>query len=288
MSQSEVHRYRVGRVDVMAVSDGFRMGNLAGYVTNATEDAVKTELAEAGLPTDKLKTGFAPILLDDGRQRVLVDTGNGDAAFRESEGQVGRLLQNLSAAGIERDSIDVVVISHFHADHVNGLLMADGSRAFPKAEIRVPEPEWRFWMDDTAMAAAPEGRMKGLFQNNRRVFDALERKVTTFPWKAEAVPGLTAMGTPGHSIGHTSFMLESDGAKLFVQGDVCNQSVVFAHHPEWQGWFDQDPEQAVRTRMEVYAMLADQKIPVQAYHFPWPARGMVTRRGSGFHVEAVA
>ena len=65
---------------------------------------------------------YAPIALETGGKRVLIDTGNGEAMFAQSKGERGRLQQNLAAAGIDRDAIDLVVISHFHADHVNGLL----------------------------------------------------------------------------------------------------------------------------------------------------------------------
>ena len=90
--------------------------------------------------------------------------------------------------------------------------------------------------------------MTELFANNRRVFDALGRKVTPYDWDKEVVPGVTAVGTPGHSIGHTSYVVKSGGKSVFVQSDVCNNVAVFAPHPDWHGFFDQDPAQAAATR----------------------------------------
>ena len=167
----------------------------------------------------------------------------------------------------------MVVISHFHADHVNGLLMPDNSKAFPNAEIMVPENEWKFWMDDGEMSRASKGRMTELFANNRRVFDALGRKVTVYAWDKEIVPGVTAVGTPGHSIGHTSYVVSSGGKTLYVQSDVCNNVAVFAPYPDWHGFFDQDPPKAAATRRKVYDMLVAEKLPVQGYHFPFPSLG---------------
>ena len=155
-----------------------------------------------------MKNTYSPIVLTTGGKRVLFDTGNGEAAAAQSNNERGTLNANLAAAGIDRSSIDTVVISHFHADHVNGLLMADNSKAFPNAEILVPENEWNFWMDDGERSRAPKGRMTELFTNNRRVFDALSREVTPYAWDKEIVPGVTAVGTPGHSIGHTSYRRE--------------------------------------------------------------------------------
>jgi len=254
------------------------------YLVNASPEDLAKALAAAGQPTDKMKNTYSPIVLTTSGKRVLFDTGNGSAAAAQSNNERGTLNANLAAAGTDRSAIDVVVISHFHADHVNGLLMPDNSKAFPNAEIMVPENEWKFWMDDGEMSRAPKGRMTELFANNRRVFDALKRQVTRYAWDKEIVPGVTAKGTPGHSIGHTSFVVTSAGKSMFVQSDVCNNVSVFAPHPDWHGFFDQDPPQAAATRRKVYDMLAAEKLPVQGYHFPFPALGRIEKSGNGYRV----
>jgi glyoxylase-like metal-dependent hydrolase (beta-lactamase superfamily II) len=286
---SEVHRYKVGDIGVTVLSDGFRKGSPDGYLVNASKDELLATLAEAGLPTDHMKNVYAPIVIETGGKRLLIDTGNGEAIFAQSKGERGRLQHNLAAAGLDRNAIDVVVISHFHGDHVNGLLAADNkTAAFPNAEIMVPEQEWAFWMDDGEMSRASKGRMTELFHNNRRVFDALGRKVTRYGWDREVAPGVTAVGTPGHSIGHTSFVLSSGADRVFVQSDVNNHAVVFSKHPEWGGAFDQDPAAAATTRRRVYDMLVAEKMPVQAYHHPFPGLGRVERDGAGYRVVPVA
>jgi glyoxylase-like metal-dependent hydrolase (beta-lactamase superfamily II) len=281
---AQVHRYTVGDIEVTVLTDGFRMVPLDGYIRNASVDEIAAALKSAGLPTDRVRNTYSPIVLTISGKRVLFDTGNGEAAVAQSKGERGTLNAGLAAAGIERDNIDVVVISHFHADHVNGLLMPDNSRAFPRAEVMVPEVEWKFWMDDGEMSRAPKGRMSELFANNRRIFDALGRKVTPYAWDREVVQGVTAVGTPGHSIGHTSFIVASAGKRVFVQSDVCNNAVIFAGHPGWHGFFDQDPVQAEATRRRVYDMLAADKLPVQAFHFPFPALSRVEKDGDGYRV----
>jgi glyoxylase-like metal-dependent hydrolase (beta-lactamase superfamily II) len=284
---SEVHRYNVGDIAVTVILDGFRVAPPDGYIINASRDELLATLAEAGLPTDHMKSVYTPVLLETGGKHVLIDTGNGEAVCAQTKGERGRLALNLAAAGVDRKDIDVVVISHFHPDHVNGLLAADNTAAFPNAEIMVPEQEWNFWMDDGEMGRAPKGRMTEHFHNNRRVFDALGCKVTRYAWDREVVPGVTAVGTPGHSIGHTSFVVASGSAGVFVQGDVNNQAVVFSKHPEWHGGFDQDPVQASATRRRVYEMLAAEKMPVQAYHHPFPGLGQVERAGTGFRIVPI-
>jgi glyoxylase-like metal-dependent hydrolase (beta-lactamase superfamily II) len=130
--------------------------------------------------------------------------------------------------------------------------------------------------------------MTELFANNRRIFDALDRKVTTYAWDQEVVPGVTAVGTPGHSIGHTSFRVSSGGKRLFVQSDVCNNAFVFAPRPDWQGFFDQDPPQAAATRRRVYDMLVAEQLPVQAFHFPFPALARIEKAGDGYRAVPIA
>lgn len=284
---SEVHRYNVGDIMVTALSDGFRISPTDGYLINPGKDALLAELAAAGLPTDHMRNVYAPVLIETGGKRVLIDTGNGDAVFEQTKGERGWLSRNLATAGFDRSTIDVVVISHFHGDHVNGLLKADNTAAFPSAEIMVPEQEWNFWMNDGEMSRASKGRMTELFHNNRRIFDALGRKVTRYTWDRDVAPGVTAVGTPGHSIGHTSFVVSSGSAHVFVQGDINNQSVMFSKHPEWQGGFDQDPAQAAATRRRIYDMLATENMPVQAYHHPFPGLSRVERDGTGFRVVPI-
>jgi len=148
----------------------------------------------------------------------------------------------------------------------------------------VPENEWKFWMDDSEMSRASKGRMTELFANNRRVFGALGRKVTPYAWDKEIVPGVIAKGTPGHSIGHTSFIVSSGGKTVFLQSDVCNNVAVFAPYPDWHGFFDQDPPQAAATRRRVYDMLVAEKLPVQGYHFPYPALARIEKAGDGYRV----
>jgi glyoxylase-like metal-dependent hydrolase (beta-lactamase superfamily II) len=281
---SEVHRYTLGDIALTVLSDGFRTIPPDNYIANAPKEELIATLASAGLPTDHMRNTYAPIVLETSGKRVLIDTGNGEAMFAQSKGERGRLQQNLAAAGIDRNAIDVVVISHFHADHVNGLLAADNKPAFPNAEIKVPAGEWKFWMDDGEMSRAPKGRMTEFFHNNRRVFDALGRKVARYAWDEEVAPGITAVGTPGHSIAHTSFIVASGAAQVFVQGDVANHAVVFTRHPDWHGWFDQDPLQAAATRRRVYDMLVAEKMPVQAYHHPFPALSRVEKDGNGYRV----
>jgi glyoxylase-like metal-dependent hydrolase (beta-lactamase superfamily II) len=137
------------------------------------------------------------------------------------------------------------------------------------------------------MSRAPQGRMSELFQNNRRVFDALERKVTPYEWESEVAAGVTAVGTPGHSVGHTSFIVASGAKVVFVQSDVTNNAALFVPNPGWQAFFDQDPVEAEATRRRVYDMLVAEKLPVQAFHHAFPGLSRIEKSGNGYRATAL-
>jgi glyoxylase-like metal-dependent hydrolase (beta-lactamase superfamily II) len=222
-------------------------------------------------------------VINTGQKLVVIDTGNGEAGFDASNGANGQFLTNLAAAGIYAKDIDVVIISHYHSDHVNGLLRRDKSLAFPNAEILVPAREHKFWMDDGEMSRAPKGRMEMLFRNNRRVFagDVLKR-LRTYEEGKEVVPGITAVGTHGHSWAHNSHIIASGSDRVFVQGDVTHVPFLFARNPGWHAFSDQDPEVAEATRRRVYDMLMAEKMLVHGFHFPFPALAHVEKSGTGY------
>ena len=146
------------------------------------------------MPPDMFTIYYAPLVINTGGKLVVIDTGNGALAHANSKGANGQFAANMAAAGFDPKAVDRVVISHFHTDHVNGLLTADGTPAFPNAEVLVPATEWKFWMDDGEMSRAPAGRMQGLFKNNRNIFEAgLKKKVTPYDWGKEVAPGLIAV-----------------------------------------------------------------------------------------------
>ncbi|CAH1672155.1 MULTISPECIES: MBL fold metallo-hydrolase [unclassified Chelatococcus] len=283
------HRYAVGDATIVAVFDGRNPIPLAdGFVPNASRADVSAALAAAGGDPDIVPITFTPIVIENGSRRIVIDTGTGEANVEASGGKSGWFQTNLTAAGIDRREIDTVIISHFHGDHINGLLTRDGHRAFPNAEILVPQAEWDFWMDDARMAAAPNDRAKAAFANARRVFDQLNRQVTHYAWDKEAAPGITAVGTPGHTPGHTSFRAKFGGETVFIQSDVTNLPALFARHPHWQAAFDYDGEMAVATRLRIYTELAAAGTRVQGFHYPFPGLARLEKLADGFNAIPVS
>jgi glyoxylase-like metal-dependent hydrolase (beta-lactamase superfamily II) len=255
------------------------------FVLNAKKDEVNAALEKAFLPKDKVSVHFSPLVINTGGKLIVVDTGNGPGAFASSKGNVGQFASNMAAAGIDPKAIDMVVISHFHGDHINGLLTADNVLAFPNAEVLVPAGEWAYFMDDGEMGKQTTERMQGVFKNARRVFEAgLKKKVTPYEMGKDVAPGLLAVASNGHTPGHTSFVLSSGSDKVFIQSDVTNHPSLFVTNPGWHLMFDQDPAMAEATRRKVYDMLVADKMRVQGFHYPFPANGYVEKDGNGYRL----
>jgi glyoxylase-like metal-dependent hydrolase (beta-lactamase superfamily II) len=277
------YRYKVGDYEITVVTDGSTTSPLPeNFVINQTKDEVNAALAAAFLEQDKVTISYSPIVVNTGKKLIVMDTGTGEANFERSNGAAGQFHSNLRASGIDRNAVDTVVISHFHTDHINGLLTPDGTPAFANAEILVPAPEWKYFMDDGEMSRAPAGRMQDIFNNTRRVFNALGRKVTPYEWGKEVAPGISAVATPGHTPGHTSYVVSSGSRQVYVQADVTNLPQLFARNPGWHAFFDQDPQMAEATRRKVYDMLAAEKIMVQGFHYPFPAVAYVEKTATGY------
>lgn len=271
------YRFKVGDLEVTAINDGVAFRPLDGFIKNAPLDEVKAALGAAFLPTDKMTIPFTTLVVNTGQKLVLIDTGNGNMGAPTS----GTWLTNFKAAGFDPANVDTVLISHFHGDHINGLRLKDGTERFPKAQIMVPAPEWAYWMSDEKMAAAPDG-LKGNFNNVRRVFGPRAKDITMFEWGKEPVTGISTVAAPGHTPGHTAFVLSSGNGRLMVMSDTTNNPILFARRPEWTAVFDMNGEQAIQTRKKMLDMAATDRMQVSFYHAAFPATGFIAKSASGF------
>jgi glyoxylase-like metal-dependent hydrolase (beta-lactamase superfamily II) len=278
------YRYKVGSIEVTVATDGVARFKMAeDHVINIKKDVVNAALAEVFMEKDMMTTPYNPVCLNTGGKLTVIDTGTGESNYKKSNGVGGQFVTNLAAAGIDRNAVDTVIISHYHGDHINGLLMDDNSLTYPNAEILVPAVEHNFWMDDSEMSRATNGRVQTNFKNVRRVFNAeVMKRVKTYEWGKEVIPGVTAQGTPGHTPGHTSYVIASSSDSVYLQSDVTHVSFLFVRHPDWHAFYDQDGDMAESTRRKVYDMLVADKMRVQGFHYPFPSLAHVEKAGSGY------
>ena len=275
-------RARVGAATVIAVSDGAASSPLAdGFVRNASLAQVQQALREAGLPDDRITTPFTAFVVEHDGRRVLMDAGNGQFGAPTA----GRLLTNLRGAGLDPRSIDTVLISHFHGDHINGLRDRDGALAFPNARLMVPAPEWDFWTDDARRAAAP-GAPRG--DAVRRVFGPIAASVVRFQPGGELVAGIRSFAAYGHTPGHTAFSIASRGQTFAYLGDLTSIAALFVRNPDWAVRFDMDAEAARQSRHRLLDAAITGNWIVGGYHLPAPGLGHIVRRGAGYDFMPLA
>ena len=273
-----VYRYKIGTFELTALYDGIWYRPITDkFIRNAPFAEVEHALADAFMPADKLATPFTTLVVNTGKKLVLIDTGTGGQIAPSA----GALRENLTAAGIDPKAVDLIVISHFHPDHINGIKDKDNGVVFPNAEIMVPAAEWTFWMDDANMNAAP-AEQKLTFRNQRRIFSDIARRVTRFTPGAEVAPGILPLAAPGHTPGHTVCSIHSGDQSLLVLGDTAQHPAVFARHPDWQAAFDIDGDAAVATRKKLFDRAAADRMLVTGYHFPFPACGHLIKTASGY------
>jgi glyoxylase-like metal-dependent hydrolase (beta-lactamase superfamily II) len=271
------YRFMVGEIEVTLVNDGAAVRPLAeGFVRNAPLAEVQGALAAAFQPTETLTIPFTTTVINNGSRLVMIDAGNGEMGAPGT----GSWHENFRAAGYAPEQVDAVILSHFHGDHIQGLRTRAGEAVFPNAELMVPEAEWAFWMDDARMGQAPEA-MRQAFQNVRRVFGPVAGEVTPYGGEKELVTGVTSLPAPGHTPGHTAFVVASGGDRLLIWSDTTNKPELFVRNPGWHAVFDMDPEQAEATRRRLLDTAAGERMQVAGYHFPFPATGFIAREGDG-------
>ena len=278
-----VYRQKIGSYEVTALYDGTWFRKIDDkFVKNASGDEVSKALSDSFLQPGIVPTSFTATLVNTGSKLVLIDAGTGGQLGPTT----GHMPGALAAAGVKPELIDLIVISHFHPDHINGIKDKDGKKVFANAEIQVPAPEWAHWMDDATMSAGPEAARPG-FLNVRRIFSDIAGEVKRYQPGQELVPGITSVPAFGHTPGHTAFAIASGNQSMLVLSDTTNHPWLFARRPEWQGMFDSDGAMAVETRKRLLDRAAADKMLVQGYHFPFPASGYIVKAATGYDVVPV-
>lgn len=276
------YRFKVGNLNATTVHDGFGTRPLEGFVVNKPLPEVQAAFRDAFLPTDAVRLPYTVTFIDTGRNLVVFDSGNGATTVPTS----GKLWENMAAAGLDAARVTHVVMSHFHGDHIGGLLDAEGGAKYPNAEIVVPEVEWRFWTDAGNETRSPPGQ-KPNFANTAKRFAPYKDRVRPVADGAEALPGIRAVAAYGHTPGHTCYHVADGSAELMFVADCTNRPVPLADHPDFHIVFDFDGDMAEAARRAIYDRVATDRIAITGYHFPFPAYGHMERTASGYHFVPV-
>jgi glyoxylase-like metal-dependent hydrolase (beta-lactamase superfamily II) len=278
------HTYKVGAFECTTVYDGiWEKPHDPAFFKNASLDEVKGALKAAGLTEEFVSIPFMPLIVNTGRDLILFDSGTGG----QVQPTAGKLHENMKAAGIDPARITKVMISHFHPDHLFGVMAKDtNAQIYPEAEIIVSAAEYRFWTDPAVIEKLPEAR-RGLA---RRIQATLPdwKNVRHTDGEREIAAGIRSVATPGHTPGHIAFHLSSGNAQMIFSGDTFYQPAMSLKTPHWQGAFDQDGPLAETSRRKLADRLVADRILVSGYHFPWPGAGTLTKDGAGYALVPLA
>ncbi|MCK9486170.1 MAG: MBL fold metallo-hydrolase [Dehalococcoidia bacterium] len=276
-------QFTLGSLRVAALSDGAPDRALGGFF-HGVEAAQWTQALGITDPEAPLPFNFGTFLVRDGQRTILIDSGFGGLARTMGIPGGGELLARIEELGVRREEIDAVVHTHLHPDHCGTNVTDEGELTFPNAQIVLAQAELDYWMSGQGAEAESQDRAAAAHRNILP-YQAADR-VRTFDGEHEVSPGLTAVPTPGHTPGHTSFMLASGGQHLLITGDAAHHPVHFEHH-DWIPAVDFDPAESTRSRGRLSALAVERDALVTGGHFPILTLGRVRPTATGYAWEYV-
>ena len=276
-----VYHRRVGDVVVTAISDGFLDGTLE-VLRNISQDEARQILTDSFRPARR--TAVNAFLVYSAGRLALIETGSGNYL----QPTAGKVLANIKAAGVDPGDIEAVLLTHMHPDHSAGLTdMSTGNRNYPNAELVMHEREPEHWFDDAKMAKGTDREKKVYFQAGREQVLPYKDRWRLFR-DGEVFPGITAIPRPGHTPGHTTFMISSGKEQLLIWGDTVHVPEVQTARPEVCMEFDTDKDAAAASRRKVFDMVATDRLLVTGMHLHFPGFAHLVRNGNGYRLIPAA
>lgn len=276
MDQQASRPHVIGAIEVTPLWDGPLASNL-GKIPDP-EHRSEAERLIATAPPDALMMNVYGFLLKLGDRFALIDAGAG----RLVNPELGQLPKALGTLGVAPEQIERIFITHVHRDHFGGLTNDQGTAAFPNAELVLHEKEAGFWLDN---------KFEDIPQRARRHFDVARQSLSLYAGRLrrvkddENILGVTAHLAPGHSPGHTCWVVQSSGQSLLAWGDLIHIAYIHLPAPHIAMEYDLDPVAAKASRLRVLDWVAKDRILVAGAHLPSPGIGAIVRNGAGYAYE---
>jgi glyoxylase-like metal-dependent hydrolase (beta-lactamase superfamily II) len=271
-------KYKVGDIEVISLSDGlWEKPHDENFIKGANVEQTKAALKAGGLTDAHVPVPFTTLAVRTGGQLVLIDTGTGSG--QTGGPKAGILLQSMAAAGLDPKDVKTILVSHFHGDHIFGLMAKDtNAQTFPNAEIVVSKAELDWWTQPVDSIPQPR---QGLARRIQATFPTW-KNIKVVDGEADLVPGVRAIPAHGHTQGHTAHLISSGGQQMLATADATNVAALFVKNPEWQAAFDHVPDLAVTTRRRLFDRAIADKAMVAGYHWGLPNVGTIAKDGNGY------
>jgi glyoxylase-like metal-dependent hydrolase (beta-lactamase superfamily II) len=283
-SQSkDFFRFKVGDYQALSVSDGVFADRAVRYLVapEATDEEYDLSFDGHGISDERDQLHANALLIDTGHARVLFDTGAGPTMGPGC----GHLKSNLVRAGIEPQTIDIVVISHGHMDHLGGISDAEGNPNFPNARFFISTVEWNFWTSDTVenhQMLPDEMKAAGMIVA-RQQLASIRDKVTLIEPGDFILPSIQAIDAKGHSPGQLAFRAHSADSSITYTADTMHMPSISLQHPDWVNGLDNDREAARATRKAFIDRFTAENALIIVPHFPFPGVGQIAKSASAHY-----
>ena len=284
-AQEREHRFNVGAAEITVLSDGTMAMPFSWVLPDREPAQIAAVFQDVGRSSSDASGQTLQVnvaLIRIGRELILVDSGAGP----DFAPQRGKLTERMANAGIAPEAITQLIFTHAHPDHFWGAIdPLDGGPLFAKARHFMPVVERDYWLQPGIEASMPEA-VRGAALGTQRRLKELGDRIETYKVGVEVAPGITALDTAGHTPGHVSLLLQSGSSRLLIGGDVLTDAALSFARPDWRWGAGADADQAIAARKRMLDLLATDKIPLLAYHVPWPGLGRVERSGAAYRFVA--
>jgi len=267
---TQAYQISVGDITCASLYDGGAQVDLEGLMRRYPH-VTQEQITEALGGATESHNSVTPLYIDTGTTKILADVGFGEAR-RPDMGNVEPALESI---GVSASDIDIVYLTHFHGDHIAGLLTPKGKPAFPNARYMTSQAEWDEWIPRWE-ASDQVGHQQQL-----AMMRSLEHLFTFVKEGDEIVAGVSVVALPGHTLGQTGLLVESNGERLLQLVDVLHNVIQFKH-TDWHFAFDTNGELGVKTRVSILQRCADENLLTMFHHLPFPGIGHIAKDGDAF------
>lgn len=280
MQGAGFYKRTIGQAEVVLISDGGFEMQPAQLFSDVPANEIEKAMAAAFLKREIVPGHVNALLVREGTNRILIDTGCG-GNFGPS---AGFLIRNLERAGLAPGDITHVVITHAHPDHIGGLVGADGKLVFPNAAVVVSEAEHAFWtgtpsLEKSKLSTEMQTMVIGVAQ---KMLGAAKPKLELAKPGDRVGAAITIVDAPGHTPGHIALSIESGGESVLYVTDAVHVPSLQLANPDWHVLFDADPALAAVTRRMLLEQAATQRTCIAGAHIPFPSFGHLSTEGTGY------
>lgn len=270
-----VHQFSVGAVRITAISDGYIDAGYGAFTGVPEADIAARFRSRHAANLSAARLGVTTWLIEDGSSLVLIDAGAAGGGFA----QTGRLPQALEVLGVPLKKIDVVAVTHLHADHIGGLVptMGNDSAPFAHANVVVPGEDFAHFTDEVRLSQAPD-HLKGSFEAAARLKKSY-RRLSRISAGEKITERIQSIDLRGHTPGHTGYRISSEGRSLVIVGDLLFDPAVHPGRSDIGIAFEADPAAAQAMRTRAFPQFAEEGALLAATHMPFPGLGRIVQDG---------